>query len=103
MGTFRSLIVLAAGAAIGGAALLAYRISRETGKPLQEAFTDIPCEARRLFSEVPGEAQRVVDEVKTRTTEAVERGRELYAEKQHEIEEQFGKIGGQFGKDFSDS
>ena len=43
MGTFRSLIVLAAGAAIGGAALLAYQISRETGKPLQEAFTDIPC------------------------------------------------------------
>ncbi|OFW57164.1 MAG: hypothetical protein A2133_09040 [Actinobacteria bacterium RBG_16_64_13] len=74
MGMFRSLLILAAGAAIGGAALIAYRISQETGKPLQEAFSDVPAEAQRLFADI-----------KTRATEAVERGREMYVEKQEEM------------------
>jgi hypothetical protein len=78
MGTFKSLLVLVAGAAIGGATLIAYRISQETGKPLQEAFSD-----------VPGEAQRIFADVKSRATEAVDRGREMYVDKQQETEEQF--------------
>ena len=71
MGTFRSLVILGAGAAIGGAALIAYRISQETGKPLQEAIVDVPAEARRLFADV-----------KVRAAEAMERGREMYEERQ---------------------
>jgi hypothetical protein len=80
MGTFRSLFILVAGAAIGGAALIAYRISQETGKPFQEAIADVPGEAQRLFADIKG-----------RATEAVERGREMYVEKQDEIEEQLGE------------
>lgn len=77
MGAFRSLCVLAAGAAIGGAVLIAYRISQETGKPLQEAFADVPAEAQRLFSDLRG-----------RATEAIDRGRDMYLEKQDEITDQ---------------
>jgi len=76
MGTFRSLIVLAAGAAIGGAVLIAYRVAQETGKPLQEAFSDVPAEAQRLFADI-----------KSRAAEAVDRGREMYVEKQQEIDQ----------------
>ena len=76
MGSLRSLFILAAGAAIGGAALIAYRISQESGKPFQEALADVPAEAQRLFAEVKG-----------RANEAVERGRGMYQEKQEEIEE----------------
>jgi hypothetical protein len=77
MGTFRSLVVLAAGAALGGAALIAYRISQDTGKPLQEAFADVPAEAQRLFAEV-----------RSRATEAMDRGHDMYLEKQDEIDDQ---------------
>ena len=70
------MVVLATGAAIGGAVLIAYRISQETGKPLQEAFSDVPAEAQRLFADVKG-----------RAVEAVDRGREMYVEKQQEMEE----------------
>ncbi|NLE10083.1 MAG: hypothetical protein GX630_01145 [Actinobacteria bacterium] len=76
MGTVRSLLILTAGAAIGGAALIAYRISEETGKPLLEAMYDIPAEA-----------QRVVADVKTRATEAIDRGRSVYEEEQEDIRE----------------
>jgi hypothetical protein len=77
MGTFRSLFILAAGVAIGGAVLIAYRISQETGKPLQEAFSDVPAEAQRLFSDM-----------RNRATDAIDRGRDMYLEKQEEIAEQ---------------
>jgi hypothetical protein len=76
MGTLRSLFILSAGAAIGGAALIAYRISQETGKPFQEAFSEVPAEAQRLFADV-----------KSRAAEAVDRGRNMYQEKQEEIQE----------------
>jgi gas vesicle protein len=76
MGSFKSLFVLLAGAAIGGAALIAYRISQETGKPFQEALSDVPGEAQRMFADLKG-----------RATEAVERGREMYVDKQEEVEE----------------
>lgn len=74
MGTFRSLFILAAGAAIGGAALIAYRVSQETGKSFQEALADVPAEAQVLYSEL-----------KSRATEAIQRGREMYADKQEEM------------------
>jgi len=74
MGTFRSLFILAAGAAIGGVALIAYRISQETGKPFQEALSDVPAEAQVLFSDL-----------KNRATEALQKGRDMYVDKQHEI------------------
>jgi hypothetical protein len=77
MGTFRNLFILAAGAAIGGATLIAYRISQETGKPLQEAFSDVPVEAQRLFAEI-----------RSRATEAMDRGKDMYVEKQDEIADQ---------------
>jgi uncharacterized protein (DUF58 family) len=76
MGACRSLVVLAAGAAIGGALLLAYRVSQETGKGLPEALTHVPAEAQRLFADLRGRADQ-----------AMERGREAYHEKQTDIEE----------------
>jgi hypothetical protein len=76
MGTFRSLFILAAGAAIGGAALIAYRVSQETGKTFQEALADVPAEAQVLFNDLRGKA-----------TDAVQRGREMYADKQEEMAE----------------
>lgn len=77
MGTVRSLAILAAGAAIGGVALLAYRISQETGKPMQEALADVPAEFQRLFADL-----------KVKAGDAVEKGRSLYEEKQQELAEQ---------------
>lgn len=77
MGTFRSLVILAAGAAIGGAVLIAYRISQETGKPMQEALSDVPAEAQRLFSDL-----------KNRATDAIDRGRSMYLQKQEEVADQ---------------
>lgn len=77
MGTVRSLVILAAGAAIGGVALLAYRISQETGKPMQEALADVPAEVQRLLADV-----------KTKGSEALEKGRAVYEEKQQELADQ---------------
>jgi hypothetical protein len=68
------------GAAVGGAALIAYRISQETGKPMQEAIADVPAEAQRLFADL-----------RSRAAEAVERGRQMYEEKQQEIVDQFSE------------
>jgi hypothetical protein len=77
MGAFRSLVILAAGAAVGGAALIAYRVSQETGKPIQEALADVPAEAQRIFADV-----------KARAGEAIERGRAIYEEKQQDMAQQ---------------
>ncbi|MBN1321885.1 MAG: hypothetical protein JXA87_13730 [Thermoleophilia bacterium] len=57
--------------------MIAYRISQESGKPFQEALSDVPGEAQRLFADLRG-----------RANDAVERGREMYVEKQEEMEEQ---------------
>lgn len=57
--------------------MIAYRISQESGKPFQEALSDVPAEAQRLFADLRG-----------RANDAVERGREMYMEKQQEMEEQ---------------
>jgi len=76
MGVGRSLFVLLAGAAIGGALLLAYRVSQETGKSFSESLTDVPTEAQRLFTDLRGRADQAID-----------RGRDAYHEKESEIEE----------------
>jgi hypothetical protein len=78
MGTFRSLLILGAGVIIGGAALIAYRISQETGKPLQDALLDVPAEAGRMFTDV-----------RNRAAEAIERGREMYEQRQTAFAEQY--------------
>jgi hypothetical protein len=81
MGAFRSLAILAAGAAIGGVALVAYRISQETGKPMQEALGDVPAEMQRLFGDL-----------KAKGTEALEKGRAMYEEKLQEMADQPGEF-----------
>jgi hypothetical protein len=63
---------------MGGAALIAYRISQETGKPFQEALAEVPEEARRIWADV-----------KVRAGEAVEHGREIYEEQQRAFMEEF--------------
>jgi hypothetical protein len=75
MGGLRSFLILLTGVAIGGALLMAHRVSQETGKSLYESF-----------GEVPGEAQKVYEELKGRTREAVDRGRQAYEEKQAEMD-----------------
>jgi len=72
---FRSLFMLAAGAALGGAVLIAYRVSQETGKSMTESFSDVPAEAQRIFTDL-----------RSRAEEAVSRGREAYQEKQAAME-----------------
>ena len=75
MGCLRSFVVLVTGVAIGGALILAHRVSQETGKSLTESF-----------AEVPGEAQRVLEDLRARVDEAVDRGREAYGQKQVEMD-----------------
>ena len=76
MSMSRSLFLLAAGAAIGGALLLAYRVSQETGKSVPEALADVPGEAQRLFADL-----------RERADQAVKRGREAYQDKQAEMDQ----------------
>ena len=70
-------LTVLAGAALGTAAALAYRISQETGK----SFTD-------ALNEVPAEAERYWEEFRQRGMEAVSAGREAAQQKQHDIEQQ---------------
>ena len=75
MGGFRSFLILAAGAAVGGALVIAHRISEESGKTMTEAFSEVPAEAQRIFTDVKGRAE-----------EAVNRGRQVYDQKQAEMD-----------------
>jgi hypothetical protein len=75
MGSLRSFLVLATGIAIGGALVIAHRVSQETGKSLPEAFGDVPAEAQRIF-----------EELRARAVEASDRARQAYAQKQAEID-----------------
>ncbi|MCX8032842.1 MAG: hypothetical protein N3B14_05580 [Thermoleophilia bacterium] len=77
MGAFRTLLLLTAGAAVGGAVLIAYRVSQETGKPLLEAFADVPAEGKKVLC---GLADRARD--------AFEYGRQMYQQKQEELQDQ---------------
>jgi outer membrane murein-binding lipoprotein Lpp len=76
MGCVRSLLLLTAGAAIGGALLIAHRVSEETGKNVVESFSDVPAETQKLFNDVRARAQ-----------EAYSRGREACQQKQAEMEQ----------------
>ncbi|MCL5735648.1 MAG: hypothetical protein M1274_08710 [Actinobacteria bacterium] len=76
MGLIRSSVLVAAGAALGGALLLAHRVSQETGKSLSESFAEVPAEAQKLFEDLRGRAES-----------AMARGREAYQQKQAEMEE----------------
>lgn len=60
MGAVRSLAVLTAGAAMGAAAVIAHRIMRETGKPLQEALAEVPAELEKLYSELKAKSLEFV-------------------------------------------
>jgi hypothetical protein len=85
MAGLRTCLVLATGMAIGGALVIAHRVSEETGKGLAEAFAD-----------VPGEAQRILEDVKVRAEEAVDRARQAYEQKQadgHSWARRCGRIG----------
>jgi hypothetical protein len=75
MDGLRSFLILATGVAIGGALVIAHRVSVETGKSMPEAFADVPAEALRIFEELKGRGQ-----------EAVERAREAYDQKQAEMD-----------------
>jgi hypothetical protein len=75
MSFIRSTMALLLGMAVGGALLMAYRVSQETGKSFPDAIMD-----------VPGEAMRVYDDLRSRATEAVKTGRQAYREKQSEVE-----------------
>ena len=82
MGAVRSVAILTAGAAIGVAALITYRISQESGKPLQEAIADVPAELERLYGEI-----------KVKCSEALEKSKAVYEEKQHGFAEQLKEFG----------
>jgi hypothetical protein len=69
-------VTLLAGAALGTAAALAYRISQETGKSFTEALNEVPAEAERYW-----------EEVRARGMEAFAAGREAAQAKQHEIDQ----------------
>ena len=68
-----TVVVGAAGAAV----YLAYRVSKQTGKSLGEAFSDVPTEAQRYW-----------EDVRSRGLDALEAGREAARQKQSEIEDQ---------------
>jgi hypothetical protein len=75
MGAFRSFLILASGVAIGGALVIAHRVSEETGKSMSESFADVPGEARRMYAGVRERAQ-----------DAVSRGRQAYEQKQSDMD-----------------
>jgi hypothetical protein len=75
MSFVKTLVVLVTGLAIGGAVVIAHRVSQETGKGWADSFADVPEEAQRMF-----------DDLKARTGVAVDRGREAYHQKQSEME-----------------
>jgi hypothetical protein len=75
MGGLRSFLVLVIGVALGGAFVIAHRVSQETGKSMPEAF-----------AEVPGEVQRIYEDMRVRAEEAADRARQAYGQKQAEME-----------------
>ncbi|GAB4250947.1 MAG: hypothetical protein Kow00129_11830 [Thermoleophilia bacterium] len=73
-------IIAGVGAVAGSAAMLAYRVSQETGRSLTDSV-----------KEVPAEAQRYWEELRMRGEEAFQAGKQAAKEKQAEIEEQLRK------------
>lgn len=80
MGKFSFGLTVGTIAALGAAAALAHRISRETGKTFAEAL-----------NEVPAEAERYAEEILARGREAYDAGRIAAAQKQAEIEKRLGE------------
>ena len=76
MGLIRSSVLIGVGAAVGGALLIAHRVSQETGKTITDSFAEVPNEAVKLFQEVGAKVE-----------EAVAKGRDAYQQKQAEMEE----------------
>jgi hypothetical protein len=74
MGGLRSYLILLTGVAIGGALVIAHRVSQETGKSVSESF-----------AEVPGEAQRIFEDLRFRASDAADRARQAYEQKQAEM------------------
>ena len=67
------------GTVVGGAAVLAYRISRETGKTLSEAAAEVPAEAMRYW-----------EDIRARGLDAFEAGRSAARRKEEEIQQHLG-------------
>lgn len=75
MGVLRPFVILAAGVAIGGALVIAHRISEETGKNMGESFSGIPGGVRLMFKDM-----------KVRAEEASSRARQAYEQKQAQMD-----------------
>lgn len=76
MRTARSTLFVLAGILFGLFLLLAFRLSRETGKSLAASFSDVPGELQRLLTGLPARAEA-----------ALSAGRQAYDGKQAEIDE----------------
>jgi hypothetical protein len=74
--TARSTLFLITGILFGLFVLLAFRLSRETGKSVAASFLDVPAELQRLLTGLPGRAE-----------EALSVGRQAYDAKRAEIDE----------------
>jgi hypothetical protein len=77
----QSSVLILAGLAVGGVLFLAHRASQETGKNLAESLADVLAEAQQLFTDL-----------RSRTEDALNRGREAYYQKQADIEGQLEDI-----------
>ncbi len=75
MGVLKSCVILAAGAAIGGALVIAHRVSEESGKGITESFADVPAEVRRM-----------VADIQARVDQAAAGARDAYEHKQAEMD-----------------
>ena len=72
----RAVLSAFIGGVLAAAFVLAYRVSRETGKSTSASLVDVPEEAQRVFGEV-----------RTRATEAVNDGRETLRQKEQAVRE----------------
>ncbi|MCJ7796123.1 MAG: hypothetical protein MUQ56_05060 [Thermoleophilia bacterium] len=79
MNKFGVFFATLVGAVVGGAAVLTYKISRETGKTLSEAAAEVPAEAMRHW-----------EDIRARGLDAFEAGRSAARRKEEEIQQQFG-------------
>lgn len=82
MAALRSLVMLTAGAVMGAAAVIAYRLSEETGKPLQETIADVPAEIGRLC-----------EDLKAKTLDEIDRARVAWEDRQQESAEHLTERG----------
>lgn len=79
MGRFGFLFTTIVGVVVGGAGVLTYKISRETGKTLSEAAAEVPAEAMRYW-----------EDIRVRGLDALEAGRSAARRKEEEIQQHLG-------------